>query len=113
MQQKQCICRTGRRFWLNAMNAYLPVRPARLFAGANPLLLDHMGRSPRQCCSAAAAELVLYETPREEQQAALERCIALLAAAEAAAAPELQRTRKASAACGRCGGQVELRKCSG
>lgn len=83
------------------------------FAGANPLLLDHTGRSPRQCCSTAAAELVLYETPREEQQAALERCVALLEAAEAAAAPELQRTRKASAACGQCGGQVELRKCSG
>lgn len=51
--------------------------------------------------------------PPAEMEAAIQRCAALLEAAEAAAAPELHRIKKAQAQCEQCGTQEELKKCSG
>lgn len=94
--------------------------PRTLRAGANPLQLDSTGRTPRQAClyKAAGGPLAsilpsLPRPPMQHDQAALQRCVQLLKAAEAAAGPELQHARKAAAACAHCGGKDGLKRCNG
>lgn len=82
-------------------------------AGANPLALDDLGRTPRQRVVQSAEEHALPELTPAQVQAAVQRCTALLEAAEAAAAPQLHRIKKSAAACDQCGKQESLKRCGG